>query len=94
MAYSNDNELGALWKRKSQKGTTFLTGKIKVNNESIDVVVFQNTEKKSENSPDYRILKSQPRPQNVGTLSAPKNAKNAAPRPRQNTEPVEEDVSF
>lgn len=62
-ANNRENELGALWQKKSEKdGSTFLSGKIQVNGEQIDVVVFRNTYKQAgEKSPDWRIYKSQPR---------------------------------
>jgi uncharacterized protein (DUF736 family) len=52
------NEIGALWLKKSAKGTAFLSGKINGQN----VVVFKNKSKKEgDKQPDYRVLLSQPR---------------------------------
>lgn len=52
--------IGALWLKTSKKGTKFMSGKI----DGIgDVVVFKNTSKEAgDKKPDYKILKSQPRP--------------------------------
>lgn len=52
------NEIGALWEKAGSKGP-YMTGTI--NGERI--VVFKNGNKGSEKSPDWRVLKSQPRPQ-------------------------------
>lgn len=55
-----DDELGALWKKQNANGT-FLTGTIEVDGKRIDIVVFDNRYKRSDNHPDYRILRSKPR---------------------------------
>lgn len=51
------NEIGALWTKKSKKGTTYLSGKIDGRN----VVVFKNGDKTDEKHPDYRVLLSRPK---------------------------------
>lgn len=57
MAYEKDpNELGALWNKSSARGE-FMTGTIN----GVPVVIFRNTNKRSEKAPDWRVLKSQPR---------------------------------
>jgi len=53
---ANREKLGALWKRTSKKGTSFLSGTI--NGER--VVVFKAREKRNDNSPDYEVFKSRP----------------------------------
>lgn len=53
------NEIGALWKKTSAKGTVFLSGVIDGKN----VVAFENKDKRSEKQPDYRVLLSRPRPE-------------------------------
>ena len=50
------NEIGALWEKTGKKGA-YMTGTI--NGER--VVVFKNTNKRGEKSPDWRVLKSVPR---------------------------------
>ena len=58
-----DEEVGAFWKRTSQRGQKYLAGHIKdEDGNSEKLVVFANTNKKSDNQPDYRIYKSRPRP--------------------------------
>lgn len=61
---SNKDELGALWKRKSKAGMSFLTGYVKVDDlgieKEIKVVVFANSKKTNEKAPDYRIYVSKP----------------------------------
>ena len=55
-------ELGALWKRTSQSGQTYLSGHVVVDElgteKKIKVVVFSNKDKKNERAPDYRVYKS------------------------------------
>jgi len=50
------NELGVLWSKTSVRGE-YMTGQIG----DQKVVVFRNDKKRSEKSPDWRILKSKPR---------------------------------
>lgn len=57
----NQNELGALWKKKSKAGMSFLSGYINDHDgQRIDVVVFANSNKKNEKAPDYRLYISKP----------------------------------
>jgi len=55
MSEENKEKLGALWKRVSKKGTTFLSGEIN----GVQVVIFQTREKRNEKSPDYVVFKSE-----------------------------------
>lgn len=52
----NPDELGALWEKSGSKGP-YMTGTILGQR----VVVFKNTDKRGEKSPDWRVLKSKPR---------------------------------
>ena len=62
-------ELGALWTRESQSsGKKYFSGHIKIETDfgeekKINVVAFHNRDKKSENSPDFRIYLSRPAPE-------------------------------
>lgn len=56
---NRENELGALWWKKGQKGI-FLSGHIIVNGEKIQIVCFEKRNKKNEKQPDFDILKSDP----------------------------------
>lgn len=57
MPYEKDpDELGALLEKTSSRGT-YMTGKIG----DVSVVVFKNGNKKSEKSPDWRVLKAKAR---------------------------------
>lgn len=47
--------IGALWKNKSQKGDTYLSGSIEIGKEKIDIIVFKNNYKEQEKHPDYKI---------------------------------------
>lgn len=51
-------KLGALWIQKSKKsGKKYLKGKIG----KVSIVVFENEQKQSEKSPDYKIFRSEPK---------------------------------
>lgn len=53
-----ENNIGALWIKKNNKGE-FFTGKIKDNNgEEIKIVIFKNNYKNKDTQPDYTILKA------------------------------------
>ena len=57
----NNNELGALWKKKSKTGLVFLSGYIVDHDGSkTEVVVFANKNKSNERAPDYRLYVSKP----------------------------------
>lgn len=85
----NQNELGALWKKKSKTGMSFLSGYINDHDgQRIDVVVFANSKKTNEKAPDYRLYVSKPLDnQNKTTVSAPA----AKPAPVKKTQPVIEE---
>ena len=59
-------ELGALWTKEAQgSGRKYFSGHIKIETDfgeekKINVVAFHNKDKKSENSPDFRIYLSRP----------------------------------
>jgi hypothetical protein len=56
MAYEKDpDELGALWMKTGGKGE-YMTGEIN----GVKVVCFR-TQKRSDKSPDWRVMKSKPR---------------------------------
>jgi uncharacterized protein (DUF736 family) len=56
-------EAGALWKRTSKSGNTYLNGTVKTKNgDTISVLVFSNAHKvDGSNQPDYRIYFDTPR---------------------------------
>lgn len=98
MAYENQKSIpvGALWQKKSKKGTTFLTGTINLKDiggkdQDIQVVGFKVTEKKNPNQPDIQLFQSQPYEGGGGQRSqAP--AKKYPPK-KQYSEPAENDDS-
>jgi len=55
-----EKKIGSLWKKKSNKGTTFLTGVITVDGEELRVVGFINKNKKNEKAPDINLYPSKP----------------------------------
>lgn len=46
--------IGGLWKKQSKYGE-FLTGSIEVDGKKINIILKENTKKKSDKSPDYFI---------------------------------------
>jgi uncharacterized protein (DUF736 family) len=84
---NKNQELGALWKKKSKSGMSFLSGYVKVDDlgleKEIKVVVFANNNKSKDNAPDYRIYVSKPLDFNSSKseksiVSEPKSQKEAA----------------
>jgi len=57
MEQKRDDSIGALWRKEGAKGP-YYTGLIEINGEKINIVAFPNKMKKSDNSPDVRILRS------------------------------------
>lgn len=55
-----EQKVGSLWKKKSNKGKTFLTGVITVEGKELRVVGFVNTNKKNEKQPDINLYPSKP----------------------------------
>jgi uncharacterized protein (DUF736 family) len=52
-----DNNLkGALWKKTSQKGVTFLSGKVQVGGEEYWISVFKKDKQEGSNHPDYDVV--------------------------------------
>lgn len=72
-------EAGALWKRSSKAGNTYLNGTIKTRNgEEIKVLIFSNSNKpEGSNQPDYRVYFDNPVGQAV-TSSKPTQAKKSS----------------
>jgi hypothetical protein len=56
----NEDELGALWEKSGAKGA-YMTGTIEIDGTKHNVVLFKNGNKKSEKSPDWRVLRSKPK---------------------------------
>jgi len=85
-------ELGALWTKESQgSGKKYFSGHIKFETDfgeekKINVVAFHNRDKKSENSPDFRIYMSKP----VGERATgeEKDTSPAVAEAAKDTEPV------
>lgn len=89
----NQNELGALWKKKSKTGMSFLSGYINDHDgQRIDVVVFANSKKTNEKAPDYRLYVSKPleNKQSSQTRQAP--VKQAPQKKVQQVQEDEDDI--
>lgn len=90
----NQNELGALWKKKSKAGMSFLSGYI-VDHDGTrtDIVVFANNKKSNEKAPDYRLYVSKPLENKTSTASAPqKVAKPVSQKKVEQTQEDEDDI--
>jgi uncharacterized protein (DUF736 family) len=62
MAIAKEDELGGLWLRTSSAGNKFMSGRLTLNGESVEVLVFKNNHKQpNERTPDYRVYRSAPR---------------------------------
>jgi uncharacterized protein (DUF736 family) len=91
MAMDRDSELGGLWLKTSNAGNKFMSGKLTINGELIEVVIFKNTFKQEgERTPDYRVYRSQPRdgaPPPRQEYQAPRQEQQPGPRahPQQHT---------
>ena len=79
-----ERELGALWAKKSNSGSQYMTGHItmKGTSEKVPLVVFRNKNKynedgsvKNENAPDLRVYLSEMKEQGSGNRSAAPAAK-------------------
>ena len=70
-----NQELGALWTKKSKAGATFLSGYVlDENQQRVNVVVFKNSYKKpGEKSPDYRVYLSEVKNPTAQTTSDPES---------------------
>ena len=55
-----EDSIGALWKKTSNKGKTFLTGSVVVDGHDIKIVGFINKDKKNERQPDIKLYRSKP----------------------------------
>ena len=49
------SRIGGLWKKQSKAGNAFYGGVIEINDVKMRVVLFQNTDKRSESSPDLSL---------------------------------------
>ena len=45
-----------LWEKKSQKGTTYYGGKVKIDKKEYKILLFKVGEKKNDKQPDYNII--------------------------------------
>ena len=77
MSNEKSKPIGFLRNKTSKKGMDFLTGSIELNGEKVALVVFKNTKKFSEDSPDYSIFVSQPLAGAQGGTSAQSTQKQA-----------------
>lgn len=91
---NKNQELGALWKKKSKTGMSFLSGYINDNDgQRIDVVVFANSKKSNEKAPDYRLYVSKPLENKQAQQSKPTQTKQYQPKqaPQKNVNIVNDD---
>lgn len=59
---TKNDELGGLWLKQAQSGKRYMSGKLTIDGEAVEVVVFKNENKREgERTPDYRVYRSQPR---------------------------------
>ena len=89
----NQNELGALWKKKSKAGMSFLSGYI-VDHDGTrtDIVVFANGNKKNEKAPDYRLYVSKPLENKQNITAKPVASKAPAKKVVEQAQEDEDDI--
>jgi hypothetical protein len=88
----NQNELGALWKKKSKAGMSFLSGYINDHDgQRIDVVVFANSKKTNEKAPDYRLYVSKPLDNQNKTTPSAQSTPTAKTAPTKKVQSVVEE---
>lgn len=51
--------IGVLWKRKTQDGKVFLSGVLRDISGDIQIAVFPNNRKDKDNQPDFNIIRSE-----------------------------------
>jgi uncharacterized protein (DUF736 family) len=71
-------EAGALWKRTSKAGNTYLNGSFKTKSgEEVKVLIFSNSSKpEGSNQPDYRVYFDKPLDNQTSTASKKKVVSN------------------
>jgi hypothetical protein len=74
------NEIGCLWTKRTQYGNEFYTGTIA----GQSVMIFRNRGKKSAESPDWLVLKREPRPAQVDLVAQRREQRRARQRARLN----------
>lgn len=83
---SQNEEIGAFWKRTSRNNMTYLAGHIEVQQPDgtktkEKVVVFSNQNKQKDNQPDYRVYISNSTPREGGEGQGGGNSQQAAQSP-------------
>ena len=71
-----EKSIGGLWSKQSAKGLAFMSGNIEIDGKKIPVVCFYNSNKKNPNEPDWRILRSTPKPQEENVVPDDINSDN------------------
>lgn len=56
-----EQPIGALWQKRSKKGTEFMSGTISIEGKAYEVVIFKNSYKKEPKHPDWKVYPSKPR---------------------------------
>jgi uncharacterized protein (DUF736 family) len=78
-------EVGALWKKTSASGKTYLTGNLTLSENGVSitkrVVLFDNTNKKSDSAPDANIYLSEDSNGSNGSAGSAGSGGNAATGP-------------
>lgn len=49
------DNMGALWKKRDQRGKEYLVGSVTVNGETKEIIAFINTEKRNGRQPDFVV---------------------------------------
>lgn len=84
-----------LWQKKSSKGTTYYSGKLKLENKEYQLTLFKNN-KTNEKQPDLNILvrdSINTQPKQESTLNEPKNSELEQVKSKEeDTNPLRDEV--
>ena len=95
MMPARESELGGLWIKTSQAGKKFMSGRLRIGGESIEVVVFENEFKhENERAPDYRVYRSQPLEPQRATVNAERGESTRRKGPSSSYADLDDEIPF
>ena len=59
--FQKSKSIGGAWKRATAENKKFISARVELGGTKYDILLFPNTIKKSEKSPDFNIILSTPR---------------------------------
>lgn len=83
-SWDNKQRLGGLWRRESKSGNKYLTGKITLDGQDYNLVIFAAKSKKTDKSPDFNVYLSE------DTRGSNNSQPAQQPAPRQQARPQQQ----